>query len=217
MQFSTVALGLVALSGFSFAFPSARTNAVTTAQILLIANTSSTCSGATYADECATADVAAKNINTGFTKYGVETCGEKAALISLMAYETAEFKYNKNHYPAPGRPGQGTRNMQMAKFNLLYASSISELTTSVKSITNGETNSSSLTDDQLNQVRALVLDHPYDFSSAAWYLTTQCDQSIRNGLAAKTVDGWTAYITDCVGTTVDTSRQEYWEKALKAI
>ncbi len=50
---------------------------------------------------------------------------EVAAALSLIAFETGGFKYDTNHYP--GRPGQGTRNMQMGGYNVLYALRIEDL------------------------------------------------------------------------------------------
>jgi len=40
-----------------------------------------------------------------FNRYGVSSPGEIAALVSLMAYESGEFKYQVN---LAGNPGQGS-------------------------------------------------------------------------------------------------------------
>lgn len=91
--------------------------------LLVMVPTASTCAGAT--SECKTAAEAAPFINQSFGTYGISSPGEAAALISIMAFETGDFKFNVNHFPAT--PGQGTRNMQSPEFNLKYAKSIPEL------------------------------------------------------------------------------------------
>lgn len=79
---------------------------ITSAQILAIAPTSSTCDNPPAEGECATADQAAPYISDSFTTYGVDNVAEQAALIGLMAFETLDFKYNRNHFP--GVAGQGS-------------------------------------------------------------------------------------------------------------
>lgn len=64
------------------------------------------------------------------------------------------------------------------------------------------------------QVLALVNDDRWSFASAAWFLTTQCAQEISQGLAASTEEGWEAYLTECVGTTVTDDRIAIWKKAI---
>jgi hypothetical protein len=83
-----------------------RNISLTPEQLIEIAPTSTTCEGAPAAGECATAKQAAPAISKAFKKYGVTSPAEQAALISLMAFETDDFKYNKNHFP--GVPGQGS-------------------------------------------------------------------------------------------------------------
>ncbi|MCJ1396397.1 hypothetical protein MMC18_009287 [Xylographa bjoerkii] len=138
-----------------------------------------------------------------------------AALISLMAFETADFKYQNNYFP--GNPGQGTRNMQSARFNLLYAKSIPALASSVAAITE-DSAVGALSLSQLDQVRALLTgNNNYDFGSAAWFLTTQCSTAIRAELQTGTLAGWQAYVTDCIGTTATSDRQAIWEIAMQEI
>lgn len=71
-----------------------------------IAPKSNACAGGEFPDECATADQATSALIQSFNEYNIVTPGEQSALISLMAFETGDFKYVRNHYPAPGRPGQ---------------------------------------------------------------------------------------------------------------
>ena len=54
----------------------------------------------------------------------------------------------------------------------------------------------------------------WDFGSAAWFLATQCEASVVKGLAARSEEGWSAYLTDCVGTTVTADRTAVWQKAI---
>ncbi|MCJ1479707.1 hypothetical protein MMC13_008393 [Lambiella insularis] len=179
-----------------------------------IAPQSSTCAGAPYPNECRTASSALGPIVASFKTYGVTSRAEMAALIAIMAYETAGFKYQNNYYP--GRPGQGTRNMQSASFNLLYAKSIPALTASVTGITGGLA-AGALSSEQLNQVRALLTSNDnYDFASAAWFLTTQCSAGVRAQLQTGTFKGWQSYIVDCVGTST-AGRQAVWETAMQVI
>jgi hypothetical protein len=200
------------LSIASSSFPIAgRAATLTAAQVILqIAPTSGSCSGAPAAGECATNEDAANALIPAMQKYGIYSPPEIAALLSLMAYETADFKYNTNHFPAPGRPGQGTRNMQMANYNLLYAQSIPELASALSAITTASS-TTGLSDDQLNAIRALVLPDQYSFGSAAWFLTTQCAQT-RTQLQAGGQAGYEAYLS-CVGVSATSDRLAYWDRA----
>jgi hypothetical protein len=64
------------------------------------------------------------------------------------------------------------------------------------------------------QVLALVNCERWSFASAAWFLTTQCSEEVSQGLAASTEEGWEAYLTNCVGTTVTDDRTAIWKKAI---
>ncbi|KAH9243047.1 hypothetical protein K456DRAFT_136769 [Colletotrichum gloeosporioides 23] len=192
-------LPLTLLAGLALASPVAVRNNNATAILLAVAPTSSTCDGAAFPDECATAEHAAQFVPAAMQKYAVYRPGEIAALLSLMAFETGDFKYNRNHYPAPGRPGQGTRNLQMPKYNLLYALSIPELKDKATAIAgSADADGSTLSDDKKNEVLALV-----------------CDQSTRDELAEGTVRGFTLYM-ECIGTSGTEDRVAYWTRAKAA-
>ncbi|KAI9831898.1 MAG: hypothetical protein M1819_004620 [Sarea resinae] len=212
----SILISLLLVLQLSSASPIAPRTLITSSQLLEIAPSSSTCANAPFPLECATATQAAPWINLSLATYAVTSPAEIAALISLMAFETGEFKYNINHYPAPGRPGQGTRNMQMGTSNLLYARSIPALTLPLDAITTSQ-DASALSDDQLNAMRALVLPDTYAWASAAWFLTSQCGPSVRTQLQTGSVEGWEAYISECVGTTVTSDRQAYWTAACQAL
>lgn len=76
---------------------------MTSAQIIQVAPSTSSCDGTTA---CRTADQAVTFINKSFQKFGFSTVGEQAALFSLMAFESGNFEYDVN--VSPGRPGQGS-------------------------------------------------------------------------------------------------------------
>lgn len=176
-----------------------------------IAPTSNSCNGAPFTSECETASTAASFLISAMVQYEIYSPAEIAALLSLIAYETGDFKYAINHYP--GRAGQGTRNMQMAQYNLEYALSIPTLKSAALAIAPAST-TTGLSDDQLNTIRALVLPDEYAWASAAWFLTTQC-ASARTQLQSGSDAGYAAYLA-CVGTTATADRTAYWTRAKSA-
>ena len=178
------------------------------AMLRQIAPTSNTCSGAPFPSECETADQAAPFLINAMISYGIYSPPELSAVLSLIAFETGDFKYAINHFP--GRAGQGTRNMQMPDFNLEYAMSIPALKAQAQAIAPSGT-TAGLSDAQLNAIRALVLPDQYAWASAAWFLTTKC-ASIRPQLQAGGQAGWEAYL-GCVGTSATSDRQAYWQRA----
>ncbi|OAP63686.1 hypothetical protein AYL99_02913 [Fonsecaea erecta] len=189
-------------------------------QLLYIAPTSNTCAGATYPSECAVSSLAVvQDIVASFAQYNVTTAAEQAALLSWMAYESGEFKYNHNHFPAPGRPGQGTRTMMSPAFVQQYAESIPQLTAQVAAaVGTAGTPSSSVTDAQADQVLALVQPDQYSFAAAAWFYATHCTDAQKALVRQGGQQNWqTAFVTGCVGTTVDDGRVAYWQKACQAL
>lgn len=197
------ALTLLSLSTSS-AIPLQARDVITPAQILYIAPTSSTCAGADYPAQCRTADQVAPIVSQVLENYGIITPAEKAAVLSTIAFESVDFKYNINI--TPGVPGQGTRNMQSAAFNLLYAQSIPDLASYIAGVSGP------------NGVRDLLTGSDlYDFGSGAWFLATQCSQAVRAGLQNQGLAGWKAYISNCVGTSPTEDRQAYWERANTAL
>jgi hypothetical protein len=93
--------------------------------------------------------------------------------------------------------------MQSPTYNDKYAASIPALSEQYASATG---NVSAILD-------LLLTDETYDFGSAAWFLTTQCSDSVRAELQKGSESGWEGYISSCVGTTVTDERREYWQKA----
>ncbi|KAF2707791.1 hypothetical protein K504DRAFT_458274 [Pleomassaria siparia CBS 279.74] len=162
---------------------------ITAEKIIQIAPTTASCAGAEFPDECADAAAAAPAISNSFTQYKLTEVGEQAAVVSLMLFESGSFKYNKNHFP--GVVGQGTRNMQSPAFNALYAAAIG--------------------------VADPMADNDSSFGSAAWFLTTQCSADVRAGLVAGTPAGYSAYLTQCVGTTDTADRDTIWAATIAAM
>jgi LysM repeat protein len=78
-------------------------------QLRIISPASSSCANAPVAGECETASMAAPWIYKSFFDYSISSVYEIAAIVSLMAFETADFKYAKSHFPAPGVPGKGSK------------------------------------------------------------------------------------------------------------
>lgn len=193
-----------------YALPAKRTSnpALSASAIMRIDPKTATCDNAPAADECRTAVQAAPYIVVSFTNFGITSFGEQAALLSLMLYETGSFKYSTNHFP--GVPGQGTRNMQSPAFNLEYATWLSTVCTNC-----GITPTA--VQEAMNESPAAVLDlvngDEWGFGSAAWFLATQCDVSVRTGLAAGTQEGWAAYL-QCAGAAQSAERDQVWNAAM---
>lgn len=173
------------------------------AVIAKIAPATTSCpSGGANAAECATNAVAGPAIASGFAKYRITNSNEQAALIALMMFETGDFVYDKSHYPAPGIPGKGTRNLQSPDFNKKYATDV-------------------LGADKINGkspadiLDILVADKVTDFGSAAWFLTTQCQSDVRTQLQTGSEAGFNAHLA-CVGTTDPNSQRKTKWLAAKA-
>jgi hypothetical protein len=158
--------------------------------------------------ECRTAEQAAPFILKSLITYGLSSPAEMAGVISLMAFESVNFKYK--HNVSPGRPGQGTANMQMANFNLKYAKSIDAIKDKVKiACVDGQS------DAALNEMLALVQPDEYNFGSGPWFLATQCDKSVRDLLQQDADKGFAKYM-ECVGVQVTPERSEYFTRAKQA-
>ncbi|RFU73104.1 hypothetical protein TARUN_9146 [Trichoderma arundinaceum] len=159
--------------------------------------------------ECRTAEQAAPFIAQSMFDYKVFTTPEMAAIISLMAFESVDFKFK--HNVSPGRPGQGTANMQMANFNLLYAQSIDSIKDQVSQFTTTD----GLSTDDLNHILSLVQPDEFNFASGAWFYTTQCDSSVKEALWADVDTGFQKYM-ECVGVQVTDDRLAYFNRAKEA-
>ncbi|KAK3186552.1 hypothetical protein K4F52_004592 [Lecanicillium sp. MT-2017a] len=161
------------------------------------------------ATECRTASQAAPFIVQSMDAYQMHTVNEIAAVLSLMAFESVDFKYKHNVYP--GRPGQGTANMQMANYNLLYAKSLDDVKDKVADIDSVD----GLSDDKLNEILSLVTPDEHNFGSGPWFLATQCGGEVRESLKKDIDAGFEAYM-GCVGVTVTDERRAYLTRAKAA-
>ena len=101
--------------------------------------------------------------------------------------------------------------MQSPAFNEKYA----EYLTSVSD--------SGITSAQLEAAKAegpaavleLVNSDRWSFASAAWFIDTQCSDAVKQGLDAGTQEGFSSYITECVGTTLTEDRTAGWQKIIE--
>jgi hypothetical protein len=101
----------------------------------------------------------------------------------------------------------------MASYNLKYAQSIDELKDKAADITT--TGVDGLSDDKLNAILDLVSGDEYTWASAAWFLSSECGDSVRSQLRQGTVAGYTAYM-GCIGTPMTEDRVAYWTRAKAA-
>jgi hypothetical protein len=126
-----------------------------------------------------------------------------------MAYESGEFKYNQNHFPAPGTPGQGTRTMMSPAFVKQYVASIPALASQAAGKSDAD-------------ILALVQGDAYSFGSAAWFYSAHCSDVVKSAVKTGSRSGWAGFLTGCVDTTVDEgtgdkSREAYWQRAMAAL
>ncbi|PNY23453.1 Uncharacterized protein TCAP_06595 [Tolypocladium capitatum] len=159
--------------------------------------------------DCRTAAQAAPFIIKSLEAYGVDCPKEMASVVALMAFESVDFRYK--HNVSPGRPGQGTANMQMANYNLLYAKGIPAVEGNVTDMASVD----GLPADRLNWILSLVKPDEYNFGSGPWFLTTQCGADVRRKLRDNVDEGFQAYM-NCVGVTVTDDRKAYFDRAKKA-
>lgn len=97
--------------------------------------------------------------------------------------------------------------MQSPAFNKKYAGTIPALSSKIAQAAS----------DPAALLDLLRENETYDFGSGAWFLTSQCSKDVRTALQGGSEEGWTQYISSCVGTSVTDERKQYWEKAVKAL
>lgn len=207
MRSSTILSTSLALTGLATALPiiSPRQGKSAADIIGEIAPASLSCADAT---ECRTNVQAAPYLIDAMSQYKLSAPGQIAAVLALTAFESVNYSFK--HNVSPGRPGQGTSNMQMIDFNVEYAGSIPALKDQVAAI--GDVAAS---DDSKNKLLALVTDDKYNFGSGPWFLTTHCSADVVEQLKAGTDAAFAAYMA-CVGVSVTSDRQEYWNRAKTA-
>ncbi|CAK7266430.1 hypothetical protein SEPCBS119000_002025 [Sporothrix epigloea] len=195
-------------SGLAAALPTTRTlhrffrRETTAASIIgAIMHSSSSCNDALYPDQCYTNVQAAPFLVAAMQTYHIYDAAEIAAVLALTAYESGDLQYRHSEFPVVA--GKGTSNMQSPAYNQMYASSIPTLAPAVAAAQGDP-----------DTVLALLTVDQYNFASGAWFLTSQC-ANIRQQLRANTDAGFSAYM-NCVGTTTNADRLDYWHRAQAA-
>lgn len=95
---------------------------ITALQLETISPASKSCTDAPMTGECVTAQQAAPYISQSFKTYNVTSRAEQAAVISLMAFESGDFKYNRNHFP--GVAGQGSKSTIHLFYTPVYCNTL---------------------------------------------------------------------------------------------
>ncbi|XXG98618.1 hypothetical protein Hte_004943 [Hypoxylon texense] len=208
MKYQAAAAASLLMAGQALAAPvqiQARDGGSAADLIAQISPASTSCADTT---ECRTAEQMGPLFADAMAKYELNQAGQIAAVLALTAFESVDYKYK--HNVSPGRPGQGTSNMQMFEFNLEYANAIPELKDQVSGVT------ADADDAKKNEVLALVTDDKYNFGSGPWFMTTKCADAKDALSAGKDMDaGFQAYM-QCVGVTLTDDRQAYWTRAKQA-
>lgn len=180
---------------------------ITPALLSKIYSTPATCPESNT--ECRTAEQVAPYIEASFKEYKVTNLGLKAINLANLMFESGNFTHKTNKYPAPGRPGQGTANMQMPDNNLKYCKSIPALADEEACKIDSVVGASKET---LNAMLALLTVDKYNFASGAWYMTTQCPDMLATVVSKPLDDVFTAFLESCIraGTT-DKTRYGYFD------
>ncbi|KAM3514709.1 hypothetical protein MY11210_001680 [Beauveria gryllotalpidicola] len=188
--------------------PTSAADTADAAKIKIIAPGSKGCLPEALPD-CRTAEEAAPFLFRSMSQYNLTSDNEIASVLALMAFESGDFRYKHNVFP--GRPGQGTANMQMAPFNLLYAKSIDGVKEKVADVKTVD----GLAPEKLDEILSLVTPDEYNFGSGAWFLATQCPETVRDSLRKDIDSGFQAHM-GCVGVDVTDNRKEYLTRAKQA-
>jgi len=98
--------------------------------------------------------------------------------------------------------------MQSPDYNLKYAKSLSALASVLPT---AEAQGP-------DAVLALLVKYTnFDFGSAAWFLTTQCEPDVVSGLAAGTVAAYEGYVAGCVRGSPSDKRTAYFTKGMAVL
>lgn len=181
--------------------------ALTVDQLVKIDPRTKACAtGVDFADECRDASVAVPALNKAFETYKITSPAEQAALVAYELFESGGYKYSHNHFPSPGRAGQGTRMMAMPPVVQEYATAIAGADAVTQALAAGG-------DAGLEAVLALVnSDDEKSFASAAWFITAKCSADVRAGLQSGSEQGWHDFLTQCVETDPK-GRDDLWNSA----
>jgi len=213
--FSVIAVAATLLAGSAAASPVERRGALVAADIIAkIAPSSVSCANT---DECRTNEQVGAALIQAMLDYEIYNPAAMASIIALIALESGEFKYKRNlqHDNAAQAIhwGQGTSNMQMFKFNLMFANSFPELKDKVTAIGSTDNNQQAM-----NKVLDLVADDKYNFKSGPWFYATQCGADVHSAFEGSDVDAaFKAHMACVLGSgEVTAERTAYWTKAKAA-
>ena len=182
--------------------------------ILNIAPTASSCDP--NQTECTTAQDAAGPLVFAMHHYGIMDAAAIAAILTTIAQESGDLKYKRNHYPPPGRPGQGSSNMQNYRFNYEFALETDRLKDQLAAI-DGAHPDSNPSNETMNAVLDLIISNTtYNFMTGPWYYNKYCSDEIKAGFRSQAdLDAtFKHYQNDCIGVVpIEESRMDKWAKA----
>lgn len=174
---------------------------LTPARLLAVMPRASSCATGPVV-ECLTAVQAAPLLAASFIKYDITHSAAQAAILTLIAVESGELKYNQ-HYNngAPALTGQGTYNEMSPSFILQYGLTLDILDT-----------------NPLIVMKKINQNPENSIASAAWFMRQFCALILPRFETAPD-DAYRTYITsaDCIGTTMSEDRNAYWAKAKAAL
>ncbi|RDA94951.1 hypothetical protein CP533_0184 [Ophiocordyceps camponoti-saundersi (nom. inval.)] len=148
--------------------------------------------------ECRNSTSVAPQLEASFKQFNIGCRQEAACLVGLAMLESVNFTFMRNQ--SPGRPGQGTVNMQQCGFNLKWAKDLKK--GSFSDVTSLECADKTCKDaDKCNDVLNAVLETDQgNFFSLAWFYATQCDKTDIKTKLRDNVSSCADYVTECVGT-----------------
>ncbi|KAL0474192.1 hypothetical protein QR685DRAFT_509066 [Neurospora intermedia] len=156
------------------------------------------CSQFEFSKECRTPEEAAPHLINSLKG---RTTGEIAMILSLIGVESGDLKFRINHFPSPGHPDQGTANMMSPMY-------VSEYAKDLNLPIDGKSGPEIL--------QLVIADDFRNFDSARWFVDKHCSDEVKAKMRMGTDEGYSDYITKCVGTTMADDRQQYWDRAKKA-
>ncbi|TIA70999.1 hypothetical protein E3P91_02790 [Wallemia ichthyophaga] len=167
---------------------------LTAKQLERVAPKTSSCSEASYMEECATSDVASERLTEAIEQHNT-IANESAAIIAWQLNESLEYRYNINHFSNGQKkhnPGQGTRCMANSEFIVGYVSAHEDLRGEATVDLGGN-----LSDEEKDSVLDLVLDDSHTYDVAFWFYDTQCTDSVKNQVRKGGMGGLDAFMQQC--------------------
>ncbi|KAJ1927808.1 hypothetical protein IWQ60_002625 [Tieghemiomyces parasiticus] len=172
-------------------------------------------------EQCRTPEQLLGPVNACFKQYGLTTIGQKAAILSILDFESEGFHYATNLNP--DNHGQGTfSQMKFPNINK-YVKSIPELQSKYQALTSGVSDIDSDTPSNtevMDKVLALVTeDDTLNVCSASWYLSSspECGATALKNLESDSQSAYETYLTQCIHTTVTDGRIAGWKHTLAGL